>query len=70
MISYYAASQGLNQAELDSMNFLESDMLQLTQKFKPLQSSSTQSGDGSDGGAPEKDMEDLTESGEQNREDS
>lgn len=77
MISYYAASQGLSQSELDCMSFLENDVLGLTAMFKPLQSSSTQSGTPSEdskgatdeGGAPEKDIEDLSESGEQHRED-
>ena len=71
MVSYYAASQGLSQSELDSMNFLESDVLHLAEKFKPLQSSSTQSGGGAtdEGGAPVKDIDDLSDSGEQNRED-
>lgn len=77
MISYYAASQGLSQSELDCMSFLENDVLGLTSMFRPLQSSSTQSGAPSEdskgatdeGGAPEKDIEDLSESGEQHRED-
>ena len=76
MVSYYAASQGLNQAELDCMSFLENDVLGLSQMFKPLQSSSTMSsadgglGATSEGGAPQKDIGDLTDSGEQTREDS
>lgn len=77
MISYYAASQGLSQSELDCMSFLENDVLGLTSMFRPLQSSSTQSGTPNEdskgatdeGGAPEKDIEDLSESGEQHRED-
>lgn len=70
MVSYYCASQGLGQSEIDCMNFLENDILGIKDKFIPLQSSSTQSGKpASDGGAPEKDIDDLTESGEQNRED-
>lgn len=71
MVSYYCATQGLDQAELDCMNFLENDVLDIKSKFIPLQSSSTQSGGGAtdEGGAPEKDIEDLSESGEQNRED-
>jgi|GEM_PF-325247 len=73
-LSMYAASQGLGQAELDSMNFLENDVLGLTDKFKPLKSSSTLSKNDSkgatdEGGAPQKDVGDLSESGEQNRED-
>lgn len=71
MVSYYCASQGLSQAEMDCMNFLENDVLEIKKRFIPLQSSSTQSSDGAtdEGGAPQKDAEDLTESGEQNRED-
>jgi hypothetical protein len=48
------------------MNFLENEVMNVKKKFVPLQSSSTMSGDG---GAPEKEMDELTESGEQNRED-
>lgn len=74
-VSMYAASQGLGQAELDSMNFLENDLLEIKKLFIPLQSSSTQSsnsesgGATDEGGAPPKDANDLTESGIQNRED-
>lgn len=63
MVSYLCASQGLGQAELDSMNFLENDVLDLKNKLIPLKSSATQSsgGDasasaGDDGGAPVKDV--------------
>lgn len=71
MVSYYCASQGLDQSEMDSMNFLENDVLDLKRKLIPLQSSSTQSGGSAtdEGGAPEKDADALSESGEQNRED-
>jgi hypothetical protein len=70
MVSFYCASQGLGQSEMDTMNFLENEVLEVKSKFIPLQSSSTQSGLGNDeGGAPEKDADELTESGEQNRED-
>lgn len=76
-VSMYAASQGLGQAELDSMNFLENDILEIKKLFVPLQSSSTQSSSSStsdssgpdDGGRPEKDASELSESGEQKRED-
>lgn len=77
-ISMYAASQGLGQAELDGMSFLENDVLELHSLFKPLQNSAQMSVSAdteadavsaSEPGAPEKSMEDLTESGEQNRED-
>ena len=74
-VSMYAASQGLSQAELDSMNYLENDLLEIKKLFVPLRSSSTQSaksesgGATDEGGAPPKDANDLTESGIQNRED-
>lgn len=72
MISYYAASQGLLQNELDSMNFLENDVLDFNERFKPLHSSATQSADNIDNdgpGRPPKDDDELTEAGEQTRED-
>ena len=75
----YAASQGLGQAEFDSMNFLENEVLNLKSALIPLKSSTqsssstTTSGDTNaptdEGGRPPKEMDDLTESGEQNRED-
>ena len=74
MISYYAATQGLNQAELDSMSFLENEMLGLADIFKPLQSSATMSsgqessGATDEGGAPQKDAGELGEEGERSRE--
>lgn len=73
-ISMYAASQGLGQAELDSMSFLENDVLGLTDMFKPLPSSSTTSssteseGATDEGGAPTKDIGELTDAGENSRE--
>lgn len=68
-ISMYAASQGLGQAELDNMSFLENDVLRLPDIFRPLQGASTLSAAETDqGGAPEKDVGDLTDSGEQTRE--
>lgn len=70
MISYYCASQGLGQAELDSMSFLETDVLKLHEIFKPLRSSATMSSSDEEGGAPTKDIGELTDSGEQSREDS
>lgn len=68
-ISYYAASQGMTQGEVDCMNFLENDILKLTDRFKPLRSSATQSSaDGTDGGRPTKDIGDLSDSGERSQE--
>ena len=75
-ISAYAASQGLGQAELDSMSYLETTVLGLQDMFKPLQNSAQMSSDSleseaatEEGGAPLKDIGDLTDSGEQSRED-
>lgn len=75
-ISAYAASQGIGQAELDSMSFLEGQILGLQDLFRPIQSSTQMSssdleGNGAtdEGGAPQKDIGELTDSGEQSRED-
>lgn len=74
-ISAYAASQGIGQAELDSMSFLEGTVLNLQGMFKPIQSSSQMSPNtnGSEaatdeGGAPKKDTSEITDSGEQSSE--
>ena len=74
-ISLYAASQGLSQAELDSMSFLETDVLELHDMFKPLQNSAQISSEDAEsraatdeGGAPTKDIEDLSDSREANKE--
>lgn len=75
-ISLYAATQGLGQEELDSMSFLEGQVLGLHDMFRPLQSSSQMSGvqnpEGKgatdEGGAPKKDIGELTDSGEQTAE--
>ena len=75
-ISAYAASQGIGQAELDCMSYLEGEVLELPKMFKPLVNSSQMSSSDPDseaatdeGGAPQKDIGEITESGEQNRED-
>lgn len=71
MISYYCASQGLTQSEMDGMNFLEDTVLDIKSRFVPLQSSATQSGSSTTSdspGRPENDIEDLTDSGEITRE--
>lgn len=73
-ISAYAASQGMSQSEMDSMSFLENTVLNLNQRFVPLQSSSTQSSTNGvssttdEGGAPTKDVGEVSDSREQNRE--
>lgn len=70
MVSYYCASQGLAQDEMDCMNFLEDDVLGIKGRFIPLQSSATQSSKDSTGepGRTEKEIDELTESGERTRE--
>lgn len=74
-ISMYAASQGLGQAELDGMSFLEGQVLGLQDLFRPIQSSTQMSstdlekeGATDDGGAPQKTEGELSDSGEQSRE--
>lgn len=78
-VSMYAASQGLGQAELDTMSFLEGKVLRLHELFQPLQNSAqlssesqaaqTDPSQNEEGGAPQKDVGELTDSGEQSRED-
>lgn len=69
-LSYYAASQGLSQDDLDCMSFLEDDVLKLKERLVPLQSSSTMSSSDGDGeaGRPTKDIGELTDAGEQSQE--
>ena len=75
-ISAYAASQGIGQAELDNMSFLETTVLGLQDMFRPIQSSSQMSAEAikesegatDEGGAPTKGVGEITESGEQNQE--
>ena len=69
MISHYSATVGLGQAELDSMNFLETEVLGLQEVFMPLRSSTQMTKEDSQAGAPQKDIGELTDSGEQSRED-
>ena len=75
LISAYAASQGLGQAELDSMSFLEGDVLKLPEMFKPIRSSTQMTSDElegggatDEGGAPEKDVGEVSDSREANKE--
>lgn len=74
-ISMYAASQGLGQAELDSMSYLEGSVLQLQDLFKPIKSSTQMSSADlesdaptDEGGRPPSEIGDLTDSGEQSSE--
>lgn len=75
-VSMYAATQGLGQAELDSMSYLEGHVMKLQDIFRPIQSSTQMSSDDleskgatEEGGAPQKEIGDLSDSGEQTRED-
>lgn len=75
-VSMWAASQGLGQAELDSMNLLENEVLEIKKLFIPLSSSNTQSGSSTDGkgatdegGAPKKEAGDMSDKTEKNQED-
>lgn len=73
-LSAYAASQGIGQAELDNMSFLEGTVLELPKMFKPVQSSSQMTSDeiasrtDGEAGAPTKDVGEVSDSREQNRE--
>ena len=74
-ISAYAATVGIGQAELDSMSFLETDVLGLQDMFRPLISSTQMSsedleskGATDEGGAPTKDIGEVSDSREANRE--
>lgn len=66
MISYYCASQGLSQSDMEGMTFLENKVLHLNEQFTPLQSGNSISSDKT--GRPEEDAEDLTDDGEATRE--
>lgn len=70
-ISMYLATQGLGQAEADAMTFLETEVLDLQSRFKPVINSAQISADSADSesGAPTKEDGDITDSGEQSRED-
>lgn len=74
-ISAYAASQGIGQAELDAMSFLEGTVLNLPSMFKPIQSSSQLSSSDlesnaatDEGGAPRKEAGELSDKRESNQE--
>ena len=61
MVSYYCASQGISQSEMEALHYLEDVVMEVKDKFVPLQSSAQQSGEA---GAPQKDVGDLSDSGE------
>lgn len=70
-ISAFAAANGIGQAEMDSMSFLETKVLGLQNMFRPLlNSAQIGASSGENGGAPQKDDSELSDSGEQTRENS
>ena len=72
MISRYCAALGIDQGEMESMNYLENELFDFPTKFKPLINSaqvSQNDGTGNPVGRPRKDNTELTDSGEQSRED-
>lgn len=64
----YCAAVGIQPTTVEPTVYLENDLLNLTKKFVPLTSTHTQSSGGSSAGRPAESEEDLTESGEQTRE--
>lgn len=65
----YNSLNGISEKSTIALNYLENTCLNLTEMFKPLQSSHTQTTDTPDtGGAPTKDPEDLTDNGSKTRE--
>lgn len=68
VIQELAASLGLSPSALINKTFLQNEILNLPIKLIPLSSSHTQSGDSTSNGAPTKSDDDLSESGEQTRE--
>lgn len=70
MVSYYCASQGLAQSDMDCMNYLEDTVLGIKDRFIPLLSSSTSSSEIIEKarGTPQKDIGELSDSGEDSRE--
>ena len=67
-ISMYAATVGLMPDELESLNFLENEMLGLVDKFVPLRSSNTMSASDNEAGRPQATEDELTDAGETTRE--
>lgn len=64
MKTQLAALMGMSPLDMNSMLYLENDILNLQDKMIPLQTTYTQTGDSNTGGAPTKDLGDLTDDGE------
>lgn len=67
VITEYAASLGLSPLDLYNKSVLENDVLGLHDMLKPLASSYTQSKDDNKGGAPTKSDDEISDSGQINR---
>ncbi len=65
-LSYNTLNQ-FSEKDTLSLNYLEEEVLQLSQKLVPISTSYTQSGSSDTGGAPEKDTTELTDDGEASR---
>ena len=63
MKTQYATLMGMSPMDMNSMLHLENDILGLQDKFVPMQSTYTQTGDSDTGGAPEKDPDELSDAG-------
>lgn len=67
-ISYYCAANGIGQDEMDCLMFLEDEVLELKDRFRPPANSANMSQQTSDeeqsAGRPKKDIEELSDSGE------
>lgn len=65
-ISYYCAANGINQDEMDCLMFLEDEVLQLKDRFRPpansAQLGATEESDAT--GRPRKDIDELSDEGE------
>ena len=77
MISDFCASQGLSQSDIDTMSYLEGEVIGLQAMFKPIRNSAqigadevTQDPKKKDPGRPELDEGEITDSGIQTREQS
>lgn len=68
LVSIYCASLGLSQMDMMSTNWLEDKILNITSKFKPLQSSATISNKSDNVGRPRTDTDELSDAGEASRE--
>ena len=58
---------GFSELDTLALNFLENDVLKLNEKFIPLQTASTRSGEVSEGGAPEKSDTEISGEGSETR---